>query len=212
MIPLKTYVPVSVIIPYDKDRGFLRFAIESVVNQTVKCEIITWKGDCWLSKNINDALRTSTGKWIKILAEDDLLPKTAIEDLYNGVQGFDWICADAENFGNLEDGWEEYPLWVGHIPTIEEMLIVNQIHGGTTIYSRDMIFEVGGWDESLWTGEEYDLHLKLMTKGYKLGYINKTVYKYRLHDNNKSMNLNEKDKQKRREYIQTKIRNRYKNI
>jgi len=206
---LKKCVPVSVIIPYDKDRGYLNEAIKSVINQTVNCEIITWQGDCWLSKNLNDAIHKTTGEYIKILAEDDILPSTAIEDLYNGVQGFDWICGDAENFGDLYDGWEKYPLWIGFIPTFEEMIKANQIHGGTTLFRRDMIFEVGGWDESLWTGEEYDLHLKLMKKGYNLGYIHKTVYQYRLHEYNKSMNLDPVDKEKRRQYIREKITERY---
>jgi GT2 family glycosyltransferase len=200
-------VPVSIIIPYNKDRGWLKDAIASAASQTVKCQVITWRGDCWLSKNINDALRTTTGQWIKILAEDDLLPKTSIEDLYSGIGDFDWVCGDAEDFDWVEGG-KTYKR-IGCLPTFGKMFNQNCIHGGTTLYKREMLFDVGGWDESLWTGEEYDLHLKLMTSGYKLGYINKIVYKYRYHDMNKSMDLNGEGKRKRREYIRRIIEKRY---
>lgn len=205
MTHLKLSVPVSIIIPYDEDRGFLKEAISSVENQTVNCEIIVWQGNHCLSKNINNAMKTATGDYIKILAEDDLLPRTAIYDLYNGIHGFDWVCADAIDF--------EYPngkitKQIGHLPKFKEMLIVNCIHGGTTLYRKQMLIDVGGWDESLWTGEEYDLHLKLMAKGYKLNYINKIVHEYRIHLENKSMNMSYEDKLERRKYIQ-KIRDRY---
>jgi GT2 family glycosyltransferase len=207
MTLLEKYVPVSVIIPYNIDRGYLSDAIRSAENQTVSCEVIPWQGDYWLSKNINDAIRTSTGDYIKILAEDDLLTANCIEDLYNGIQGYDWICADAVDFEYIDDG-KIIDFHEGHLPKFEEVRIANCIHGGSTLYRKDMIYEIGGWDESLYTGEEYDLHLKLLASGYKVGYINKTVYKYRLHDRNKSVSVTSRSRIFRRDYMR-KIRQRY---
>lgn len=200
---------VSIIIPYKEDRGWLRDAIVSAENQTMKCEVIVQQGDFNKGVNINEALLRANGDWIKILDEDDLLPETAIEDLYNGTKGFDWVCGDAENFGILNNGWEDSPFWYGYIPTLKEMLEINCIHGGTTLYSLKMLIEVGGWDESLWTAEEYDLHLKLMKSGYKLGYVPKIVYRYRIHGGNKSMNMSIVNRAKRKIYIKNTIISRY---
>jgi glycosyltransferase involved in cell wall biosynthesis len=203
---------VSIIIPYNKDRGFFKEAFMSAENQTFgDFEIIVQHGaNESLGKNINDGILRSSGEWVKILSEDDILPDNSIELLYaKAMEGFDWIVGDAENFGDLKDGWEYAAYWTAINPTLAGMLKSNQIHGGTTLYRRDILFKTGGYDESLWTGEEYDLHLNLLANGYKVGVVNKVVYKYRLHDHNKSMDMSPKASQFRREYITDKIKSRY---
>jgi glycosyltransferase involved in cell wall biosynthesis len=190
----------TVIIPYKIDRGFLDQAIESVKNQTVKCELMIQQGNYNKGKNINDVLQLAKGEFIKILDEDDTLPETAIENLEKGIEGFDWVCGDAEDY--WYNGYElDVQKWTGRVVTLEEMLEKNCIHGGTTLYRKQMLLNIGGWNEDLWTAEEYDLHLKLMKNGYKLGYVPKIVYKYRIHDNNKSMSMNPMEKIERIKYI-----------
>jgi GT2 family glycosyltransferase len=196
----------TIIIPYKIDRGFLDEAIRSAENQSVKCEVIVNQGIYLKGKNINDVLSSAKGEFIKILDEDDTLPLDAIENLENGIKGFDWVCGDAENWYLGEDFYTEK--WTGWIPTIEEMLEKNCIHGGTTLYRKDVLLKIGGWNEELWTAEEYDLHLKLMKNGYKLGYVPKMVYMYRLHGNNKSINMQLREKALRIKYI-NKIKSWY---
>jgi len=203
---------VSIIIPYLEDRGFLSEAIASAEAQAFDSfEVIIWQGDHSLGKNINDALKVAKGEWIKILAEDDLLPVTSIADLWQYAKRgtYDWLCGDAHNFGLLGNDWQGHDEWIGHKVNLKEMTIRNQIHGGTTMYKKSMLFEVGGYDECITTGEEYDLHLLLLDKGYKLGYVPKVVYEYRLHEYNKSMDMSVKAKELRKAYIR-EIANRYK--
>ena len=107
----------------------------------------------------------------------------------------------------MDDGWEHL---IRSVPSsLEQMIYRNSIHGGTTMYERDLLFEVGGYDESLWTGEEFDLHLLLLSKGYEPGYVDKVVYRYRLHEHNKSMDMSVRDKMRRRDWITEHIKNRY---
>ena len=152
---MKQDVEVSIIIPYDKDRGYLGKAVTSAEAQDFDSfEVIIWQGDHYLGKNINDALKKAKGEWIKILAEDDILPSNSIRDLYTkAIEGYDWVCGDAENFGFVCDpsGVEECK---SIVTSLQEMIIKNTIHGGTTLYKKSMLFEVGGYDETLWTGEE----------------------------------------------------------
>jgi len=70
------------------------------------------------------------------------------------------------------------------------MLIRNRIHGGSTLYRTQVLFDIGGYDEFLWTGEEYDLHLRLLKAGYKHRHVPGIVYRYRIHGNNKSQLTN----------------------
>ena len=85
------------------------------------------------------------------------------------------------------------------------MLEFNQIHGGTVTYRRDII--EGDWfDEDLWTGEEYDFNLFLLSQGKQLGYINKDLYIYRHHSAQKSKQNN--NQSERRSAIE-QIKDRY---
>jgi glycosyltransferase involved in cell wall biosynthesis len=202
---------VSIIIPHKEDRGFLEEAIASAEAQRFDdYEIIIQQGDCSLGKNVNEGIKRSTGDYIKVLSSDDLLLPDSIEILYSKIiEGYDWVCGDAENFGLLRNGWENAQYWKAIEPTLAGMLESNQIHGGTTLYRTSILYETGGYDETLWTGEEYDLHLNLLASGYKVGIVNKMVYRYRLHEHNKSMDMSPRAKLNRKKYINEVIKARY---
>jgi GT2 family glycosyltransferase len=180
---------VSIIIPYKEDRGFLHEAVESAKHQIgfvlgKDYEIIQQQGDALLSVNYNNAVKRAKGKYIKILADDDVLTSDCLQTLYPFAEEgkYDVVCAGAINF--TEDG---YKVQYSYLPvTIGEFAIDNPIHGGTVLYRRDAFIRVGGMDEKMWTCEEFDLHLRMMKAGCKFGVINKIVYKYRVHADQKS--------------------------
>jgi len=175
---------VSVIIPYNKDRGFLEEAIESVKAQTYKdWELILEHGDKTFGTNLNNGVARSDGEYIKFLAEDDLLTPDSLAILVKGIKGYDFVYSNAENFGKT-DGWSQFS--DDGTVTLEKMLRGNCMHGGTLLYRRDIFLAVGGYDEGLWTAEEYDFHLKLLKAGYKHRHVPGIVYRYRIHGDNKS--------------------------
>lgn len=175
---------ISVIIPYDIDRGFLKEAIASVKAQTYgNWELIVERGECRLGQNLNNAIRGANGEFIKVLAEDDILTPKCLAILHKGIKSYDFVYSDAQNFGDMK-GWP--PRSHDHTVTLESMLVGNGIHGGTTLYRKSALIEVGCYDEGLSTGEEYDLHLKLIKAGYTHRHIPGIVYRYRLHAGNKS--------------------------
>ena len=195
---------VSVIIPYNKDRGFLSEAIRSVKAQTYQdWELIIQGGKYTLGRNVNDALKKADGEFIKILAEDDLLTPNCLKILVKGIKGYDFVYSDAENIGDLPPGWDKRSH--DSTVTLESMLKGNGIHGGSTLYRTKAVKYIGGYNESLWTGEEYDLHLHLIKAGFRHRHVPGIVYRYRIHGNNKSQITNVKI---RHEYI-NEIRQRY---
>jgi GT2 family glycosyltransferase len=192
---------ISVLIPYVQDRGWLESAVDSVCCQTYKdWQLIPICGRRTQGANINRGLRIAKGEYIKILHDDDRLPYDALENLYNGIRGFDFVCGDQQTFGELRY-CPEPKVYRGCLPEFEKMLEGNQIYGGTTLYRKDVLEAVGGYDEDLWTGEEYDLHLRLLKKGYKCNYIPKVTHLYRLHETNKSYHMGPGEKKYRREFI-----------
>lgn len=198
---------ISVIIPYRDKRKTLAEAIESVVRQDFHShELIVHQGEYNIGKNINDAVTKAEGKYIKILADDDLLTENCLKDLWHKAEeGYDLVCANAINFE--EDGSEH--LVKSFIPRrVMDLALENKIHGGTCLYRRSTMPQ---WDELLWTAEEYELHLRMAASRLRFGYIDKIVYRYRLHQNQKSGFYWQQDPDKklyRYEYIEN-LQNRY---
>jgi len=192
---------ISVIIPYKEDRGWLENAIVSVEHQTFEdWQIVPICGDRTQGANINLGLKDAKGEYIKILHDDDMLPTNSLQDLHDGIQGYDWVCGDHLSFGDMI--YCPHPIVLeGIVPTLDKMIECNQIGGGTVLYRKDVLLAVGGYDEKLWTGEEYDLSLKLLSRGYKCNYVNKIVHHYRLHERNKSYYMGPGTRRYRREYI-----------
>jgi glycosyltransferase involved in cell wall biosynthesis len=174
---------VSVIIPYNRNRGFLQEAIASAkASKNVNVEIILAKGDQTLGRNFNQGLQKARGKFIKILAEDDLLTVNGLFHLVNAIPGYDFVCANSDNFGR-----KNYTMKSIAPASLASLLQRNTIHGGTVLYTREMLIKAGGMDENIWTGEELELHYRLLSLGYKCGYVDATVCRYRLHDSQKSI-------------------------
>lgn len=163
---------------------YLREAEASAMNQTVTCEVLRLVTDKTLSENVNTLLNAAKGEYIKILPDDDLLVPDAIESLEKKIEeGYDFVHSNAINF--WKDGKTKYHK-SRHISTLAELYRKNIIHGGTVLYRKEALLAVGGMDETLWTGEELDLHYRLLSKGYKLGFLDKVVFKYRRHSDQKS--------------------------
>jgi glycosyltransferase involved in cell wall biosynthesis len=179
---------VTIIIPtLDGDRdGLTEKTIQSCKNQEgfilgVDYEIIIQQADETLGKNINDGVTKSKGKYIKICADDDLLTPNCLKVLYEKAEeGFDFICANSINF-NI-NGDED--LYFSCIPeTVSELAQENTFHGGTILYLKETMLP---FDEEMWTAEEYEHALRTAAAGLRFGYVNEIVYRYRLHDDQKS--------------------------
>ena len=205
---------ISIVIAYNRDRGFLKEAIKSAEAQDFDdYEIIVHQGNFNFSKNLNDAIKKAKGEYVKLLNEDDLLLPNCLKDLHKGIRGFDFVNADIMNFG-INDMWwgdMEYheSIHKGKLTNFAEMLFRNQLNQVSIMYRTDILFEIGGFDETLNTAEDYDINLLLLKKGYKLGYIPKVVGKYRVHETNKSINLDTEAFHERKRKIKQLMQERY---
>src|SRR5690606_22797296 len=132
---------VSVIIPYNKDRGWLNEAIESVENQTYKgeVELILSQSDNRVGYNINRGIERSTGDLIKWFGEDDKLHVDCISRSVSSMEDNDLIHGRAFNFNDSKPSlsYEHTPDM--HAPTLEDRPIKNRIHGGTLMYRSDVL-------------------------------------------------------------------------
>ena len=197
---------VSIVLPYDKDRGYLQRMIISIKAQTyADIELIEVHNPFPVAKNFNIGLEKAKGEFIKVVGEDDWLPNTSIRDSVEGMEDHPWICANAFNMVN-GTGLLERP--DPETLNLRDMIKRNVIHGGSTLYRTEILREIGGMDETLWTGEEYDMNMHLMSKGYLPGYINKAVYFYQVSSFQKST-IYRRENLVKREAALNEIRQRY---
>ena len=203
-------IDVSVIIPYHQDRGYLFDAIESYEAQefTGTSELILSHNPTYsLGENFNAGVARAKGKYVKILPDDDLLTPNCLQDLFDAAErtNADLVFAQARDFTGSQNTY-----WTPIVTdmSLEALLFENFIHGGTTLYRTDMLRDLGGYDESLWTAEEYEFHLRCVSKGFKLHYVPKIVFNYRVWASSKSIVYRRTRKQEREEYIES-IRDKF---
>jgi glycosyltransferase involved in cell wall biosynthesis len=195
---------VSIIIPYNKDRGYLNECRLSILRQTyTDIQVIPVRSDNTVGYNFNRGLELAEGELVKYVCEDDWLPLDAIEILVNGMGEHPWVCANSF----MVDYTETFINKSTRL-TFAEAIEQNGIHGGTTLYRTELLRDIGGMDESLETAEEYDMHLNLMYFGYMPGYIDRNVYCYRIWQQQKGR----KDRENRIEWRKAQhemIKDRY---
>lgn len=202
---------VSIIIPYNKDRGWLNDAIYSVKEQTYpNIELILSQSPASVGVNLNYGIAKATGSFIKYLCDDDLLPPNSIEQSIAAFTGpeIDFIHGCATNFW-MDINKEEVYIPTVKRPTLSDMLEHNQIHGGTLMYRASVFRKFGFFDPTLWTGEEYEFNLRLLNSGAIIGYSPDILYKYRRHQQQKSLGNKNYDYQARRREAIESIKNRY---
>jgi len=191
---------VSIIIPYNKDRGYLSQLIDSIDCGHINLAF----GECGVAENFNRELKRIDTEFVKFIAEDDYFAPGGIKGILDGIGDDPWVVGNSYRVcdGRVVEKYTPDTL------DFKENIIRNRIDGGTTLYRTEILKEIGGMDETLWTGEEYDMHLKLMSKGYMPKHVNTFVYYHRIWDGQKSRVYRKQNKNKRDEQIK-KIQARY---
>lgn len=174
---------VSVIIPYNIDRGFLSDAVASVFRQTIPVKLIQAYSPGTCAKNLALGLSQVDTPYYCVLAEDDWLEPDHCETLLKAIilNQADAVCSNG-----IQQGAGNNIIMSIAPASLSELLQKNTIHGGTLLYKTASVKACGGYDESLTTGEELDLHYNMLAHGAIFKYIDYSGYNYRRHTNQKS--------------------------
>lgn len=217
---------VSIIITAVKDRGWLKEAIQSALNQDyTDYEIILASdgnpelkkyADKWglgfslsngsrFSINFNKASEIAKGEFLKVLADDDLLMPNCLNDLVKNIGNNALIFANAINFWGKSEKIYKPPMRENFKELLKRKS--SYLHSTTIMFRKDIFINLGSFDEKLKSCEEYDLYLNLLSKDYKFAYLDKVVCKYRKHKGQKSHIANTPERIKDKNYIISKYDN-----
>lgn len=105
----------------------------------------------------NIAIEHATGNFVAGLDDDDYWHSKRIELLMASFKnGFSAVCSnDKMDFGNKEIVWKKKP-----VITLHDLLFYNRA-GNQVLTKKEYILQVGGYDETLPSAQDYDLWIRL---------------------------------------------------
>lgn len=203
---------VSIIIPVYNGADYMKYAIDSALNQTYKnIEVIVVndgskddgktkkiakeygnkikyyeKENGGVSTALNLAIKKMTGDYFSWLSHDDEYFPTKVEEEVTALKNTTKTIAISD-FCTID----EHGVFMNNI-TFEHEKVENSsyfplfegnLNGITLLIPKDAFDNCGDFDESLRCTQDYDLWYKMLNKGYKLKHIPKVLAKSRQHRN-----------------------------
>jgi glycosyltransferase involved in cell wall biosynthesis len=136
----------------------------------------------------NTGLRAAHGELIAFLDADDLWSPQYLEKQLKFMreQSCDLVCADADIFGESANGGETYmESLMGTAPPHGPVTFLELVNADRSLITsgvvvrRDLVLEVGLFDESLRNAQDFDLWLRLCRHGARLAYQRQVLLSYR---------------------------------
>ena len=213
---------VSVIIPTFNRLSLISRAIDSVLKQTFKpFEIIVvddgssdntstfiknnYKSvklikqkNLGVSKARNVGIKNSSGDWIALLDSDDEWKKNKLEVQIKSLSEYDYysVCHTNEIWirnGTRVNQKKRHQKYGGNI--FDKCLDICRISPSSIIFQKNIINEVGWFDENLSICEDYDLWMRISEK-YIIKHIPKSLTMVRVTGDNSSFVVNQEVWQK----------------
>lgn len=197
---MSTKIKIDIGIASYDQQDFLPDAIESALNQTVKCDVILCNDGSTdnsleiarkypikvidqvnkgLSSARNTILMNATGDYILFLDADDILMPNCIEVMQKAIKetGADIIAPSFKNFGMLNN---EIIL---DNPKLEDFMTGNRI-GYFSAIRKSKLLECGGYSPRMtWGYEDYALWHDLLKRGAVLKTLKEVLVLYRTKPN-----------------------------
>lgn len=173
----------------DKTVEICKKWLEDNNNRFVHTELITTENNTGISANCNRGIKATTGEWIKIIAADDILLPTCIEDNVSHVVDHKHIniqFSRVRPIGNVIIGkqWpflNPKPYFDGLTPMQFRILLCEKnFLPASSAFMRKSVWErLGGYEESIPLLEDWPMWMKAINNGYQFDFLNKETVGYR---------------------------------
>ncbi len=208
----QTFEDFELIIVDDGSTDNTRDLVQEFIKKDSRIKYIYQENSGGAAKPKNVGIKSSQGDYIAILdSDDEWLPQKLKKQLdvfeKSDNSNLSFVTCNALVVGGKNI--EKYNITKPKNPQ-REILTRDYLGSGSgMIYKREVFDTVGGFDESLKSGQDWEMRIRLLEK-YDFEIVDDYLIKYYLHKNNISKTLGEKRKNDL-EYIFNKYIHYYKN-
>lgn len=174
--------------------------IKNNPNRFIKTELVTTSINTGIPANCNRGLKKCSGEWIKMVAGDDLLLPTAINDyissidkedniVYSKIQAFT-VIDNNKKLLNIAPEANRLPLF--KLTAKEQNKVMCQMFfpgcSPSIFIKNQMLKDLNYYEEKYKYIDDWSFCFRATKQGYKLNFIDKITVLYRIHSNNISRN------------------------
>lgn len=217
-IKAQTWTNIELIISddcsSDNSVSICRKWIAENSNYFVRTKIITVQKNTGTAINCNRGVRSSIGDWIKIIAGDDILLDSCIEDNLNFAKcnsNAQFIVSDVKEINddgkliNDDDSKNRRMKEINfffYSKTAKKQLKSYArwpvfLNSPTFFISKSLFERVNLFDEDYRIYDDMPLIYRVSSNNYKIYYMNKPTVRYRIHDNSISRKMSIEDNRKK---------------
>lgn len=201
---------ISIVLPVYNGEAFLEEAIKSILNQTYqnlelivvndcstdntaqiieeyerldnRIRIINNEKNMKLPLSLNAGFEIANGEYLTWTSDDNIYMPTAVEEMYSFLEEnmeYGFVYTDMEFINEMGEVY-------GRNESKPQDLFLYNCIGACFLYKSDVKKVIGGYCPEKFLVEDYDYWLRV-SKQYKIGHIEKCLYKYRNHVNSLSV-------------------------
>lgn len=189
----QTYKRIELIVLNDGSKDKTSSVMKNLVSECEqRCEKFEFidKENEGLCKTLNRGIKKSTGDYITIIASDDMMAKTKIEEQINYLieNNEKFVLTNAyilyDETQEKEYFYKKIPFWVNYSKAkmFNSLVMRGNFLLPTGMYSREIFENIGLFDENLYF-EDWDFYIRL-SSNYEINYIDKPLFYYRQHKSN----------------------------
>lgn len=203
----QTYQNIELIISDDCSKDNTVAICKSWIKKNkarfIKTELITVEKNTGTSANCNRGVKVAQGEWMKLIAGDDALYEDAIENLlsfallnnamvvHSNHDTFNKSFEPKFKINNIRT--HNYHMTSNLASAKEQfsfLLWTRDVHAPTVLINKELLYEVGFFDERISLFEDHPMWLKITLNGNKIFYLEKKTVKYRIHEDSVTERIN----------------------
>lgn len=147
-----------------------------------------------LTKSLNKLIPLTNGSYIARQDADDYSEVDRIKLQMQHIETFKLDASTSR--ANILNSNKKIPRFSYYLPTKLSMKYKNPFIHGTLIINKQILNNLGNYDENFYFSQDYKLFKDFLEQGYKIKTISKTLYNL-----NTKNNLSEKNKEKQKYFF-----------
>ena len=157
--------------------------IKKKCSHDLRVHISVNKKNIGLALSLNKAIEMAEGEYLARMDADDISKPDRLERelQYIKDQKLDGVSCTADKIDETGTVWGQIKPFSDNLHAIRELLPVqNVIVHPTVLMKADVIRHVGGY-RNFASCQDYDLWLRLLTSGYRIGVLDQNLFQFRRH-------------------------------